>query len=105
MSVIYTPQRRDNDHRVLKCDITKLWDLVPFSNRASLKEGPWQELHASPHIEYTPHIVLSIYCISIFGMSYPYIDMWTTMKKLPLNCNSQPKYKGSKSDSAPYKSL
>ena len=46
---------------VPKCDVTKnkflkLWDLVPFSSKASLEKGPWH--------------------------------------KLPLNCNSQPKYKG-----------
>ena len=56
---------------VPKCDVTKkivkLWDLVPFSNRASLEKGPCQ--------------------------------------KLPLKCNSQPKYKGWKFDTAPYKSL
>ena len=45
----------------------KLWDLAPFSNRASLEKGPCQ--------------------------------------KLPLNCNSQPKYKGWKFDTPPYKSL
>ena len=48
-------------NRVPKCDVTKnkflkLWDLVPFSSKASLEKGPWH--------------------------------------KLPLNCNSQPKYKG-----------
>ena len=59
-------------YRVPKCDVAKnkfvkLSDLVPFSNRASLKRGPCQ--------------------------------------KLPLNCNSQPKYNGWKFDTAPYKSL
>ena len=59
-------------YRVPKCDVTKnkfvkLWDLLPFSNRASLEKGPCQ--------------------------------------KLPLNCNFQPKYKGWKFDTAPYKSL
>ena len=47
------------DHRSVtsqKIKFVKLWDLVPFSNRASLEKGPCQ--------------------------------------KLPLNCNSQPKYKG-----------
>ena len=39
-----------------KIKFVKLWDLVSFSNRASLEKGPCQ--------------------------------------KLPLNCNSQPKYKG-----------
>ena len=60
------------DNRVPKCDVTKnefvkLWDLVPFSNKASLGKGPCQ--------------------------------------KWPLKCNSQPKYKGWKFDTAPYKSL
>ena len=36
-------------NRVPKCDVTKnkfakLWDLVPFSNRASLEKGPCQKL-------------------------------------------------------------
>ena len=39
-----------------KNKFVKLWDLVPFSSKASLEKGPCQ--------------------------------------KLPLNCNSQPKYKG-----------
>ena len=39
-----------------KNKFAKLWDLVPFSSKASLEKGPCQ--------------------------------------KLPLNCNSQPKYKG-----------
>ena len=39
-----------------KDKFVKLWDLVPFSSKASLEKGPCQ--------------------------------------KLPLNCNSQPKYKG-----------
>ena len=50
-----------------KNKFVKLWDLVPFSSKASLEKGPCQ--------------------------------------KLPLNCNSQPKYKGRKFDTAPYKSL
>ena len=50
-----------------KIKFVKLWDLVPFSNRASLEKGPCQ--------------------------------------KLSLKCNSQPKYKGWKFDTAPYKSL
>ena len=50
-----------------KIRFVKLWDLVPFSSKASLEKGPCQ--------------------------------------KLPLNCNSQPKYKGWKFDTAPYKSL
>ena len=59
-------------HRVPKCDVTnykfvKLWDLVPFSSKASSEKGPCQ--------------------------------------KLLLNCNFQPKYKGRKFDTAPYKSL
>ena len=50
-----------NVNRVPKCDFTKnkfvkLWDLVPFSRKASLEKGPCE--------------------------------------KLPLNYNSQPKYKG-----------
>ena len=41
----------------------------------------WQELHASPHIEHTP--ILSYPYVSIYGMSYPYMDMWPTMKFWP----------------------
>ena len=37
-----------------------------------------QELHASPHIEHTP--ILSYPYRSIYGMSYPYVDMWASMK-------------------------
>ena len=50
-----------------KNKFVKLWDLVPFSSKASLEKGPCQ--------------------------------------KLPRNSNSQPKYKGWKFDTAPYKSL
>ena len=50
-----------------KNKFVKLWDLAPFSSKASSEKGPCQ--------------------------------------KLLLNCNFQPKYKGRKFDTAPYKSL
>ena len=37
-----------------------------------------QELHGSPHIEHT--LILSYPYISIYGMSFPYMDMWASMK-------------------------
>ena len=41
-----------------------------------------QELHASPHLEHIP--ILSYLYISIYRTSWPYMDMWASMKFWPL---------------------
>ena len=52
--------------------------ISPLSVNRKLVRPQRQELHASPHIEHIP--VLSYPYISEYGMSYPYMDMWATMK-------------------------
>ena len=42
----------------------------------------WQELHASPNIEHFP-ILSYPYIYPYMGMSYPYMDMWASMKFWP----------------------
>ena len=41
-----------------------------------------QELHASPHLEHIP--ILSYPYISIYRTSWPYMDMWASMKFWPI---------------------
>ena len=77
LAVLPTGYGKSFIYQLLICFLADGLNIFPQAFIAT----DWQELHASPHLEHIP--ILSYPYISIYRTSWPYMDMWASMKFWP----------------------